>query len=166
MTGESLFTYDRGEHWRFVENLPLAQFYHISLDDAVPFNVYGGLQDNGSWFGPSTVWEARGIMNLTGGAWEAVTAFRSSTILRIFATATRCLSRATSSASTRRRAKGSESNPCTPTASTYGSTGTRASTLIRSKPNVAVPGKPIRASHERSGPELGDHLSRPHDERA
>ena len=58
------FTYDRGEHWRFVENLTLAQFYHISLDDEVPFNVYGGLQDNGSWYGPSTVWENRGILNL------------------------------------------------------------------------------------------------------
>lgn len=64
-------TFDRGEHWRFVENLPLAQFYHVSVDDAVPFNVYGGLQDNGSWFGPMTVWESRGIMNAhwrrTGG---------------------------------------------------------------------------------------------------
>lgn len=57
------FTTDRGKHWRFVENLPLAQFYHIALDDAHPFNVYGGLQDNGSWWGPNTVWEDRGIMN-------------------------------------------------------------------------------------------------------
>jgi len=62
-------TRDRGEHWRFVENLTLAQFYHVSVDDAVPFNVYGGLQDNGSWFGPSTVWEDRGIMN---GHWRRV----------------------------------------------------------------------------------------------
>jgi photosystem II stability/assembly factor-like uncharacterized protein len=62
--GGIAFTYDRGEHWRFVENLTLAQFYHISLDNDVPFNVYGGLQDNGSWYGPSTVWENRGIMNL------------------------------------------------------------------------------------------------------
>ncbi len=61
--GGIAFTYDRGDHWRFVENLTLAQFYHISLDDEVPFNVYGGLQDNGSWYGPSTVWENRGIMN-------------------------------------------------------------------------------------------------------
>jgi photosystem II stability/assembly factor-like uncharacterized protein len=60
---------DRGEHWRFVENLPLAQFYHVSVDDAVPFNVYGGLQDNGSWYGPSTVWETRGIIN---GHWRRV----------------------------------------------------------------------------------------------
>ena len=36
-----------------VENLPLSQFYHISVDDDTPYNIYGGLQDNGSWYGPS-----------------------------------------------------------------------------------------------------------------
>jgi photosystem II stability/assembly factor-like uncharacterized protein len=61
--GGIAFTYDRGDTWRFVENLPLAQFYHIAVDDAVPFNIYGGLQDNGSWFGPSVVWENKGILN-------------------------------------------------------------------------------------------------------
>jgi len=61
--GGIAFTYDRGHHWRFVENLPVAQFYHVSVDQAVPFNVYGGLQDNGSWYGPSTVWENKGILN-------------------------------------------------------------------------------------------------------
>jgi len=64
-------TYNGGGSWRFVENLPLAQFYHINVDMEVPYNVYGGLQDNGSWFGPSQVWEDRGIMNAhwrrTGG---------------------------------------------------------------------------------------------------
>ena len=61
--GGIAFTYDRGDNWRFVENLPLAQFYRIETDDAVPFNVYGGLQDNGSWYGPSTVWENKGVLN-------------------------------------------------------------------------------------------------------
>ena len=61
--GGIAFTYDRGGTWRFVENLGLAQFYHIDLDDATPFNVYGGLQDNGSWYGPMTVWENKGILN-------------------------------------------------------------------------------------------------------
>lgn len=56
-------TWDGGDNWRFVENLTLAQFYHISLDDAVPFHVYGGLQDNGSWHGPTDVWESKGILN-------------------------------------------------------------------------------------------------------
>ncbi len=67
--GGVAITRNQGDTWRFVENLTLAQFYHIAVDNAVPFNVYGGLQDNGSWFGPSTVWENRGIMN---GHWRRV----------------------------------------------------------------------------------------------
>lgn len=54
---------DKGETWRFAENLPVGQFYHIKTDDAVPYNVYGGLQDNGSWAGPSQVWNHSGIRN-------------------------------------------------------------------------------------------------------
>jgi photosystem II stability/assembly factor-like uncharacterized protein len=54
---------DRGTSWRFVENLPLAQFYHIAVDDATPYHVLGGLQDNGSWRGPSSLWENGGIRN-------------------------------------------------------------------------------------------------------
>lgn len=52
---------DRGASWRFIENLPLAQFYHINVDMATPFNLMGGLQDNGSWRGPSQVWHNGGI---------------------------------------------------------------------------------------------------------
>ncbi|GAB4491695.1 MAG: hypothetical protein Tsb0010_00050 [Parvularculaceae bacterium] len=47
---------DRGKTWRFVRNLPLAQYYHIAVDDENPYNVYGGLQDNGAWKGPSESW--------------------------------------------------------------------------------------------------------------
>lgn len=54
---------DRGENWRFAENLPLGQFYHITLDNDVPYNIYGGLQDNGTWYGPSEVWHRAGIRN-------------------------------------------------------------------------------------------------------
>ena len=61
--GGVAITWDRGDSWRFVENLTLAQFYHIALDDAIPFRVYGGLQDNGSWVGPSDVWQNKGILN-------------------------------------------------------------------------------------------------------
>jgi photosystem II stability/assembly factor-like uncharacterized protein len=45
---------DRGNNWFFLNNMPLAQFYHISVDNDRPYNVYGGLQDNGSWMGPSS----------------------------------------------------------------------------------------------------------------
>ena len=44
---------DRGSTWRFVESLPVGQFYHVSYDMKWPYNVYGGLQDNSTWFGPS-----------------------------------------------------------------------------------------------------------------
>jgi photosystem II stability/assembly factor-like uncharacterized protein len=54
---------DGGRTWRFVESLPLAQFYHVATDNEVPYNIYGGLQDNGSWRGPSAVWERGPIQN-------------------------------------------------------------------------------------------------------
>lgn len=47
-------SWNGGTTFEIVENLPLSQFYHISVDDAEPYNVYGGLQDNGSWYGPSS----------------------------------------------------------------------------------------------------------------
>ncbi|MEO1261551.1 MAG: hypothetical protein AAFZ15_22290 [Bacteroidota bacterium] len=56
-------THDRGKTWRFVENLPLAQFYHIDHDMSIPYRVCGGMQDNGSWIGPSQVWKSGGIRN-------------------------------------------------------------------------------------------------------
>jgi len=56
-------TRDRGERWGMVDNLPVGQFYHVSVDMEIPFNVYGGMQDNGSWRGPSDLWESGGIRN-------------------------------------------------------------------------------------------------------
>lgn len=62
--GGLAISHDKGETFRFVRNLPLAQFYHIAVDDDNPYHVYGGLQDNGSWRGPAEVWENAGIRNL------------------------------------------------------------------------------------------------------
>ena len=56
-------THDRGKTWRFVENLPVGQFYHINVDNDFPYNIYGGLQDNGSWAGPAYVLKDQGIRN-------------------------------------------------------------------------------------------------------
>lgn len=58
---------DKGASWRLVRNLPLSQFYHVSADMQKPYNVYGGLQDNGSWYGPSA--SPGGIQNAD---WENV----------------------------------------------------------------------------------------------
>lgn len=51
--GGVYISYDQASHWRFVGALPVSQFYHVTYDMERPYNVYGGLQDNGSWMGPS-----------------------------------------------------------------------------------------------------------------
>lgn len=56
-------TYDRGETWEYVNNLPVGQFYAISADMRKPYNICGGLQDNGSWCGPSATRSGNGILN-------------------------------------------------------------------------------------------------------
>ncbi|MDX2304938.1 MAG: hypothetical protein NW226_19160 [Microscillaceae bacterium] len=54
---------DQGKNWRFAENIPVGQFYHVNVDLETPYNVYGGMQDNGSWRGPAYVWRTKGIRN-------------------------------------------------------------------------------------------------------
>ncbi len=56
-------SYDRGATWDFVDNMDLGQLYHVSYDMDVPYRVYGGLQDNASWGGPSAVRSRYGIGN-------------------------------------------------------------------------------------------------------
>ncbi len=46
-------SYDAGVTWKNLENLPVVQFYNVAIDDEEPFNVYGSIQDNNSWYGPS-----------------------------------------------------------------------------------------------------------------
>ena len=47
------YSYDGGNDWWKAENLPISQFYHVSVDMDRPYHVYGGLQDNSSWVGDS-----------------------------------------------------------------------------------------------------------------
>lgn len=56
-------SYDRGLHWLYISDLPVSQYYRVAVDMAVPYNVYGGLQDNGSWMGPSETLRSAGILN-------------------------------------------------------------------------------------------------------
>jgi photosystem II stability/assembly factor-like uncharacterized protein len=55
-------TWDGGQNWLHPDSLPLAQLYSIGYDNLVPYNVYGGLQDNGSVRGPSTKRGGRAIV--------------------------------------------------------------------------------------------------------
>ena len=63
------FTHDRGKKWKFEEQLPVGQFYHINVDNDTPYHVMGGMQDNGSWHGPAYVWESGGIRNYQ---WQSI----------------------------------------------------------------------------------------------
>jgi photosystem II stability/assembly factor-like uncharacterized protein len=55
------FSYDRGRTWEHLENLPVGQFYAVAVDQGVPYRVFGGLQDNGIWGGPSATRQPDGI---------------------------------------------------------------------------------------------------------
>ena len=59
------YSYDAGNKWWKAENLPVSQFYHVSVDLDRPYHVYGGLQDNSSWVGES---EYPG--GITNSRWE------------------------------------------------------------------------------------------------
>jgi hypothetical protein len=54
---------DGGRNWYFCPNIPVGQFYHINIDREYPYNLYGGMQDNGSWVGPAFVLKSGGIRN-------------------------------------------------------------------------------------------------------
>lgn len=54
-------SFDGGDTFEIVNNVPIAQFYHVSVDMQTPYNVCGGLQDNGNWCGPSRTMTAEGI---------------------------------------------------------------------------------------------------------
>ncbi len=57
------FSRDRGRNWQFDDKLPFGQFYHINVDNDIPYNVMGGMQDNGSWHGPAYSWTNGGLRN-------------------------------------------------------------------------------------------------------
>jgi len=56
-------SWDRAVTWRKINNIPLTQFYAISLDMETPYNIYGGAQDTHSWVGPSATRNQAGILN-------------------------------------------------------------------------------------------------------
>ncbi|HET9982989.1 MAG TPA: hypothetical protein VFQ38_05365 [Longimicrobiales bacterium] len=62
-------TFDMGETFRHFENLPVGQFYAIAVDDRDPYWVYGGMQDNHSWMGPSAT---RHWLGISGDDWRQI----------------------------------------------------------------------------------------------
>ena len=57
-------SFDDTKSWKYVNNLPLTQFYKLAVDDSYPFyNIYGGTQDNNTQGGPSRTFSSNGIVN-------------------------------------------------------------------------------------------------------
>ncbi len=63
------WSYDAGKTWDFVNTVAVGQFYEVGFDMRKPYWIYGGLQDNGSWGGPSRTLDRSGITN---GDWISV----------------------------------------------------------------------------------------------
>jgi photosystem II stability/assembly factor-like uncharacterized protein len=57
------WSYDNGKTWDFMNTIAIGQFYELGLDNQKPYKICGGLQDNGSWCGPSNSLSSDGIMN-------------------------------------------------------------------------------------------------------
>jgi photosystem II stability/assembly factor-like uncharacterized protein len=62
-------SHDQAKTWVFLPNLPVGLFYHVSVDNATPYNICGGMQDNYSWCGPSAV---RGAAGIAGFHWATM----------------------------------------------------------------------------------------------
>jgi photosystem II stability/assembly factor-like uncharacterized protein len=56
-------SYDRGAKWDYQSTMAIGQFYHVAVDNRRPYRVYGGLQDNGSWGGPTHTLDGQGPIN-------------------------------------------------------------------------------------------------------
>ncbi len=59
----SYVTFDMGHHFIMFDNMDIGQFYAVTTDNRDPYWVYGGLQDNGNWGGPSNSRDWNGILN-------------------------------------------------------------------------------------------------------
>ena len=73
-------TFDGGKSWDFLNTMPVGQFYNISVDDSDPYRIIGGLQDNGTWVGPSATNRLQrkddaqrvGACGITNADWQTV----------------------------------------------------------------------------------------------
>ncbi len=63
---------DRGRNWDFLNNMPMAQVYHMAVDNDIPYHVLGGFQDHEVWRGPSTRWNEVGA---GGRDWRRILPF-------------------------------------------------------------------------------------------
>ena len=65
-------SFDRGATWDFLNSMAVGQFYNVAVDGSFPYRIAGGLQDNGSWMGPSSTLADAGAIGITNGDWKTI----------------------------------------------------------------------------------------------
>ena len=128
-------SFDRGLKFLYVQNLPVSQYYRVAVDNERPYNIYGGLQDNGCWKGPSASWTSerhpqRALVAAVRRRWVLLGAGSR----RMRATCSRPASSSACSATTRARGPARTSVPAIRRArSAIGATGTPGARTCRSR---------------------------------
>ena len=128
-------SFDRGLKFLYVQNIPVSQYYRIAVDNERPYNVYGGLQDNGCWKGPSASWTTqrhsqRALVAAVRRRWILLGAGSR----RMRATCSRPASSSACSAATRARGRARIFGPAIRKArSAIAATGTRGVRTCRSR---------------------------------
>ena len=158
-------SFDQAQKWEFFPNLPVGLFYHVSVDNAVPYNICGGMQDNYNWCGPSQVRGAAGIAELP--LVDAARAATASSCCRIRpTTASPSANRrtATSSASiaspARRWASGRSPRPANRRRASIGTRRWRCRPTIRKSSSPAPTGCTAPAIAACPGPPISPDLSK------
>ena len=159
-------TYDRMDHWDFLNTMAIGQFYHVAVDTRQPYRVYGGLQDNGSWGGPSrTSATARPDQRGLGGRSAAATASsaRSIPTTPTWSTArSRTAASCGATCSTGECGRHQAAKPGQGRAAAIASTGTRRSSCRSHNPHIFYAGGNYVFRSVKQGDDLqvdlaGDH---------
>ena len=128
-------SFDRGLKFLYVQNLPVSQYYRVAVDNERPYNIYGGLQDNGCWKGPSASWTTqRHPQRALVAAVRRRRLLRRAGSRRTRATCSRPASSSACSATTRARGRARTFAPAIRRArSAIAATGTRGARTCRSR---------------------------------
>jgi len=78
--GGVYYTHSGGKAWRYVDNLPMAQLYNVTVDNETPYNIYTTIQDQANWRAPSSVWNHDGLVHQN---WKSFPGGESSFVLPI-----------------------------------------------------------------------------------
>ena len=157
-------SHDGGSKWWKGENLPISQFYHVSVDDEDPYHVYGGLQDNSSWIGDSAY-----PGGITNSRWENMYGGDGFWMFSDPADADYLYAEYQGGAIARVNKHTHETRDIQPKARARGQAALQLehpAAPVAQREGHPLHGLAVPVPHARPGPVLGPHLAGPHDQRS